>query len=406
MQKTKDLFYSIKLKDVLLISVFIIFIIPFSLNFGGGSSANYLFVLFPLFIILFTQRIKIPSKNIFIIMMFFTIVFFVSILYQIDFLGFWDRRILSFIIFMSIFSFVFINITEEMVKSFKLGVVFFSCVFCLIKISDYFILSPEYGGTDLGFAAKGVIGSQRFGFLYIVAFWILFFWETQTKFTKILKALSMLIIILGILNTFSRSVIMALSFSLIVYIFTKIKFKFKISKNSIPQNFITFSVFIIIMTIISIFFPFHVSFYGERILDFFLEGNFYEEITNPELEDSLGFRIIIFNKILDFVLHNPFTGSGFLGCWVMFESLSCSAHNQYADVFFRTGFLGICIYIFLLFRIFKYLSCTNRDLFFGFIAILIYGLVHETFKLSHGAFVLSFLLGMTYNKNHILNNKN
>ena len=113
---------------------------------------------------------------------------------------------------------------------------------------------------------------------------------------------------------------------------------------------------------------------------------------------------------------NPFTGSGFLGCWVLNISLNpliytsnCSAHSQYADVFFRTGFLGFCVYIYILYRVLKYLKNSNRDLFFGFIAILIYSFVHETFKLSHGAFILTFFIGMTFNKNFnnfpILKNK-
>ena len=77
---------------------------------------------------------------------------------------------------------------------------------------------------------------------------------------------------------------------------------------------------------------------------------------------------------------------------------NCSAHSQYSDVLFRTGLFGFTIYLYLLFRIFKYLSFSNRDLFFGYLSILIYGVFHETFKLSHGAFVLSFLLAMTYDK--------
>ena len=82
----------------------------------------------------------------------------------------------------------------------------------------------------------------------------------------------------------------------------------------------------------------------------------------------------------------------------MFENSGCSAHNQYGDVLFRTGFFGFIVYIYFLFSILNHLRKKNRDLFFGFLAILIYGFVHETFKLSQGAFILAFLSAMTYNK--------
>ena len=118
----------------------------------------------------------------------------------------------------------------------------------------------------------------------------------------------------------------------------------------------------------------------------------------------MGLRIVFLKEILEFVAYNPFTGSGFLGCWIIeidlphnpYKTLNCSAHNQYADVLFRTGLFGFGFYIYLLLRVLKYLRTTNRDLFFGLVGILIYGVVHETFKLSHGGSILTFLIGMTF----------
>jgi hypothetical protein len=44
------------------------------------------------------------------------------------------------------------------------------------------------------------------------------------------------------------------------------------------------------------------------------------------------------------------------------------------------------------------LRSSNKDLFYGFLGVLLIGMVHETFKLSQGAFILSFFLAMTYDK--------
>ena len=83
----------------------------------------------------------------------------------------------------------------------------------------------------------------------------------------------------------------------------------------------------------------------------------------------------------------------------MFDDLKCSAHNQYGDVLFRTGFIGLFLYLYLLYKVFIHLKNNHRDLFYGYISILVYGFFHETFKMSQGAFILAFVLGMMVTAN-------
>ena len=54
--------------------------------------------------------------------------------------------------------------------------------------------------------------------------------------------------------------------------------------------------------------------------------------------------------------------------------------------------------------IYSYLYKIDLGLFLGFIGVLVFGLFHETFKVSHGAFVLAFLIGMwaTHLRNRVL----
>ena len=204
-------------KQLFLVSIFVVFSIPFSLGYGGGSSANYSYIFFPILVILLNGKVKIPNRNIIMIILIFFIIFFIASLYQYDFYKYMYRRELSFIIFMSIFSYLFINITEEMVKAFKVAIVVFSCAFSLLKIGDYYLLNPEYGGDHPDFSAKTVIGSQRHGFMYVFAFWILFFYESKLKSMKILKLACILIIILGLLNTFSRTEILFYFYSMLFF---------------------------------------------------------------------------------------------------------------------------------------------------------------------------------------------
>ena len=102
------------------------------------------------------------------------------------------------------------------------------------------------------------------------------------------------------------------------------------------------------------------------------------------------------------MLYNPVTGGGYLGVWVLFDELSGSAHNQYLDILFRTGIIGFIIYIYLLYLIIITLKKFDKSLYWGVLGVVIYGFFHETFKLSQGAFVFSFLLGVVGNRKKII----
>ena len=99
-------------------------------------------------------------------------------------------------------------------------------------------------------------------------------------------------------------------------------------------------------------------------------------------------------SILEYVLSSPLFGSGFLGIWIILDDGIGSAHGQYNDVLFRTGFIGLALYLYVLQRLGSYLYKADIGLFIGFIGVLAFGLFHETFKVSHGAFILAFLIGM------------
>jgi O-antigen ligase len=146
---------------------------------------------------------------------------------------------------------------------------------------------------------------------------------------------------------------------------------------------------------IFILFPVASDFFGERLIAPLMEDRFLTLAVQGGTSE--GIRLFIWREIWSFVVDHPLGGSGFLGVWIlgMFDESSGSAHSQYADVLFRTGFLGFFAYLFVLLRIALYLAKGEKGLFWGFLGILIYGLFHETFKEPHGGVILAFLLGMT-----------
>jgi O-antigen ligase len=370
---------------------FLLFLTPLYLAIGDeGLSANYSFILLPFYCLL-VNKLKKPAPIFIFFIFFYFFIFLIAFIYQIEYYQFYNRRIISFTLFIIMFSYFFININQHMINSFKKSIVIISLFYSLITFIKFIFL----GANEIGFAAKGEIGSQRFGFIYVIALWILFF---NIKNNKLVNSLFIVVIMVGLILTFSRSGLVSLVFSGLIFLFYNFFNWIKNPNlNGFYKFFILIILFIILFLFLSIQFPLVFDFFNERLIQFFA-GNSDEQLDLQNSNSSEGFRIHLIKNAIIFLLNNPLTGSGFLGIWVISEDLSGSAHNQYLDILFRTGIVGFLIYIYILYRIFKKLYNFDKSLFWGFIAVLFYGFVHETFKLSHGAFVLSFYLGIIKSK--------
>ncbi len=383
-----------RLGSVFITLSFIIFLIPFSFDMGGdGLSGNYSFFLFPIFIWLLSHKIYSPDQDTTIVIFIYVLIFIVSTVYQYQYYQFADRRLVSFIIFLSIFLFLSIKIDSNMILCFKLALIFVSILFSVLTISNFYSL----GGNDLGFSAKGDVGSQRYGFVYIMALWVIFYYNPINKLFQPLKYAAFLIIVVGLMLTFSRSGIISLLGSFLIYAMNRFANN-KVNIKTIASFIILAIASILGYLIILRLFPVVFDFFGERL--FSLETSSGASTYNFEdTESSEGWRLYMMKIIGEFILLNPFTGSGFLGSWILFDDLSGSAHNQFLDVLFRTGIIGFVIYLWLLYRLLRFLKLNDPSLFWGFTGVLIYGLFHETFKLSQGSFILSFMIGMMMQKN-------
>lgn len=381
-------------KNIFFTISFFAFLFPFSISVGmSGLSANYLFILFPLFFMITKGKFQLPNQTFQKVMIIYFLVLIIAIAYQFSYFEFINRRVISFIIFMSMFSYMFIKIDSRIVRSFKLAIVAIALYFSF-KTATLFL---SLGGIDLGFSAKGEVGSQRFGFVYVLAIWVLFHYVPKSKIFFILKFGGIMTLCFGLLLTFSRSGIVSIIGSTSLYITYNLLKWFKSMK--LPKIKYIFKVvfFIFIFTIFYIvickYFSVTLDYYGERLFSLKqASGADTFDFDNPDASE--GYRFFMFQKVVEFITYNPLTGSGYLGVWILFDDLEGSTHNQYLDVLFRTGIIGIILYLFLIYRLLKYLHLIDPGLFWGFIGILIYGLFHETFKLSQGAFILAFLMGL------------
>jgi O-antigen ligase len=230
-----------------------------------------------------------------------------------------------------------------------------------------------------------------------MAIWIIFFFKTKNIYHKAFKFIILFIIIIGLFLTFSRSGIIALFLSFLIYFFISLKkWLNKPNLNGLFIGFVLIFTILFLVLVINFYFPVFFDFFNVKLFSL-LQSNNSVNFDLEDSESSEGYRLFVMKKVLNFLINNPITGSGYLGVWILFDDKSGSAHGQFIDVIFRTGIFGFIIYLYILFLILRKLYYLESGLFWGTLAVLIYGFFHETFKTSHGAFIFAFLVGYTAN---------
>lgn len=375
--------------DFILFVCFVWFLYPLSVN---GLSVNYSFILFPIFIVAVTGKIRKPPDAILLFAGIYALLFVAASVYQYGHIDQWLRRAASFIAFMSAFSFMLIHITDRMVKAFTAAIVAIALYFSVKSVVVY-VLS---GGAELHFDAKDIIGGQRFGFVTIMAFWLVFMSSPQTTYANIRYLIMLLTLVVGVGLTFSRAAFVALGVSILIYgILAGYGWRRRYGLTVRSHGLLGLVGAVLIVLMFNAFFPVVFEFFNVRFIEFvFNPDTVMSHLTNAE--SSEGTRLYIWGRIVEFVAANPLLGSGYLGVWTLdlFGDGSGSAHSQYFDTLLRVGVVGSAIYAYLLYRTSRFLRDAYPAIFWGFGGILLYGLFHETFKESHGGFILAFLFGM------------
>ena len=375
------------LKRMALTALFALCLYPISV---GGLGVNYFFVLLPLVTALVTGRLRNPGEMLLFAIAFYVLIFFVASLYQYDLAAESTRRFASFAIFISMFSYAFITIDSDKIIAFKTAVVAISVY--LSALSAYRLL--ELAATRIvGFEAKDLIGTQRLGFIYVIAFWLVYLDRQQKDFWGVARYPILFVLIVGLCLTFSRSSIVAILVSFLLFAVVRHGGWLKtFNLKSVGNAIVTVIGAIVIAALVFRVFPLVFQFFGARLFGFFVDPdalfNTFADSTTSE-----GTRLYIASRLLDFVVRNPLTGSGYLGAWVLRDAFG-SAHGQYMDVLFRTGPIGFFLYLCILIGLMRYLWRSHEALFWGVAGVLVYGLFHETFKESQGAFIFAFLVGL------------
>jgi len=393
-----------------LILLLLFFIYPISISSSlGGISSNYSFVLLTIFLIFYNFKIYKPPNEIIIYIFIFTFIYIFNLYEFID-NDLYLRKNLSFIIFMLIFSFSFVKIPPFLEKLFLISFALFGILLSIYSIYSFLSL----GGNDLQHAAKALMGTSRYGFIFLISSFIIFSFEIKRKYLEFfLKIILIIICIIGLFLTYSRAAVITLMLVSFLYMYVSIyNYNKKNSfKNTLKYLSYMLFLFFLILSIIYIFLYSSFAYYFDRIiLIFFNLGTATFDISNPLTSE--GYRLRILFIILNVIKENFCCGTGYLGIWSLNEyefyqngttHIIGSAHSQFFDLLLRTGILGFFTFLFMIFRLLKFFYTYKEVYFWCIISMLIYGLFHETFKLSYGCFFLSFIIGI-YSNN--INKKN
>lgn len=388
---------------MILVACFSLFMYPFTYLAGPdlGYSVNYAFVLFPAFRILLNKGGREPHAAVLLAVLLYVLVFALSIVLQVNSGNAALRQVGSFALFMSMFAFTPISIDERTISAFKNAVVIISLYLSLEAMLGFY----RAGGASLDFEAKDIVGTQRIGFLHIMAFWICWSLTFRNRMLGYSKYLLISVVLTGIALTFSRASVVAFAATLIAFVMTAR------AKGPAFRTWLT-NLWVLVLglsaglLVVQTFFPIVLDFFDARLVDYGLDINRVAD-SIAGADTSEGTRFYVWRNILQFVALHPLTGSGYMGVWTLdlFGGLTGSAHNQYMDVLFRVGAFGFAAYAALLYWIAKRVRTIGPDLFLGYIGVLAYGLFHETFKESQGGFVLAFLLGAACNKSSLVENQ-
>jgi len=248
--------------------LFYIFVTPYYIGIDNqGISANYLFVFFPLIILFIKKEIIYPPTSVVVFMLALGFIFIFGSIFQAEQYDLLLRRSASFAVFMSIFSLMFVKIDSYMIQSFKLAIVAWSLFESSVSILEFISID----GNSLGFYAKGQLGTQRIGFIYLMGFWLVAMLKVQANALKIIKFLMAYIVVVGIFLTYTRSTLFAFAVSITVYFVYLAITLFKGDQGVVTFLSKMFSKFLYIaalLILVVVFFRGSVQYYSNTIFKY------------------------------------------------------------------------------------------------------------------------------------------
>ncbi len=374
----------------------------------GSYAINIFFVLIPFFqkdfLVLKLPKLKL-IRIAFFYYCFIGLYGFISYILKIDSTPttYPIRQIISFILFNSIFFLSFfpnLNITKSiLIKSLYISSIINCSISLILALIFGFNLGELNPENSIDF--KNELSQHSIGFIYCFAFVSALF-DQKTIQSIFIRGSVVLLSLLGIILTFSRSSILALFFGLFSYALLSIfeflrikKFRFSfISKNFkiLPKKFFSTFVPVIFLSYPVIKF---LEIISQNIEKIFLIFKVFGGSESTRLER--------WKFAFDFTVKNPIYGSSYLGVWA-YDDIIGSLHSSYFDILFRTGFIGLFLYLLILTDLINFFF-QKKDFVIvsGIFCLLGYGITYESFLWPGGLCIMSILIFLRCNQRFIEN---
>src|SRR5437016_5845685 len=297
-----------KVRTFLLQACFLVFLYPASVD---GNSVNYSFVLLPLALALIRGRCRRPSNLLLGFVAFYVFIYLLASVYQYELYDEVERRAISFLLFMSLFSYMFIEIDAEMIAAFKVSLVVISSLFSLWAIATF--ANSGVAALDLE-DAKNEVGSQRFGFVYLLALGALYLHPVRGFMYRVAKILACFVLVIGLALTFSRAAIIGCLVSLLGYMLWSLRYAFRRPARMLPRLIAVVAAVAVAVFLIMKFLPIVSDFFNQRLVALLTDPDAVEStLSTPGT--SGGERIYIWIQIIRYLDYNILTGSGDVDWW-------------------------------------------------------------------------------------------
>ncbi len=232
-------------------------------------------------------------------------------------------------------------------------------------------------------------------FLIVLGLALIFLLHQLKSKISIVQLGCFVLILYAFFMSFTRTAYLALLLSLVYYLAPS---SIRINKKAL--KYFLLSTIGIISLIIYDYYNQQLSFeLFEKISAKFVEA--FGALNEGSNERSVSERFETWKEILKFTLtHNPISGSGGIGAGLlktqgMIDIPNNSAHSQYFDIFLRYGFIGLVFFYYFFVKLFV---SFGKEIKTCIIFILLYGVTHETLKMTYILLFFIMLINLSYER--------
>lgn len=259
-QATNNFLGLLRQRDLPVLLFFFACLIPVNV---ANLSVNYLFVLYPIWGLVSGKSLRYPPRELVGALGWYILIFVAGVV-----AGIWSgtgiewRSISSFLIFSSMFALIFIDLTARELALFKMAVLAAALFFALTTMVGFFWA----GGNAVGFAQKDIVGSQRYGFVYLAAFFVVLSKRSGPGLTLAPKLVVVGILLAGMLLTFSRSTILTFVATAAVYVLMTALETRRNLRGGTQEVARRFGLVISCLCVLFLVIPLPFNFYNHQIL--------------------------------------------------------------------------------------------------------------------------------------------